>query len=155
MKESTWCLLLSKAVCKEPRVFLEIFVSLESWLILSWKRFQYQQSYSEDPRIEKMQGKRDIATTKDVLCKSHEGKRSNMAIGGMGVGGGGRQTSKSLNIYCSNSYVYILVKNSISVGLFVFVYEWTRLFSWEFTHRLQGHILRFIQFLTWRSLGAL
>ena len=34
-----------------------------------------------------MQGKRDIAATKDVLCKSHEGKRSNMTIGGMGVGG--------------------------------------------------------------------
>ena len=101
MKESTWCLLLSKADCKGPRVFLEIFVSFKSLLILSWKKFQYQQSYSEDPRIEKMQGKRDIATTKDVLCKSHEGKRSNMAIGGMGVGGGGgRQTSKSLNIYC-------------------------------------------------------
>ena len=37
--------------------------------------------------------------------------------------GGGGQTDESLNIYCSNSYVYILVKNAISVGLFVFVYE--------------------------------
>ena len=121
MKESTWCLLLSKADCKGPRVFLEIFVSLESLLILSWKKFQYQQSYSEDPRIEKMQGKRDMATTKDVLCKSHEGKRINIAI--LGGEGGGGQTDESLNIYCSNSYVFILVENSISVGLFVFVYE--------------------------------
>ena len=53
-----------------------------------------------------MQGKRNIATKKDILCKSHEW-----------------QTDESLNIYCSNSNVYILVKNSISVGLFVFVYE--------------------------------
>ena len=74
---------------------------------------------------------------------------------GEGGGRGWKQTDESLNIYCSNSYVYILVKNSISVGLFVFVYEWTRLFSWKFTHKLQGHIFRFIQFLTWRSLGAL
>ena len=73
-----------------------------------------------------MQGKRGIATKKDILCKSHEGKRIDNA---MGVG----QFDKSLNIYSSNSYVYILVKNSISVGIFVFVYEWTRLFSWEFT----------------------
>ena len=81
MKESTWCLLLSKADCKGPRVFLEIFVSFKSLLILSWKKFQYQQSYSEDPRIEKMQGKRDIATKRDIMCKSHEGKRINNAIG--------------------------------------------------------------------------
>ena len=33
------------------------------------------------------------------------------------------QTDESFNIYCSNSYVYILVKNSVSVGIFVFLYE--------------------------------
>ena len=151
MKESTQCLLLSKADCKGPRFFpwnfrfLGIMTNPQLEKVSVSAELFWRSKNRENARKKRWHNK------KNVLCKSHEGKRINIAI----FGGGGGQTDESLNIYCSNSYVHILVKNSISVGLFVFVYEWTRLFSWEFTHRLQGHILRFIQFLTWRSLGAL
>ena len=69
-----------------------------------------------------MQGKRDDTTKKTYCVKVMKEKELIMQLG-WGRRRGWKQTDESLNIYCSNSYLYILVKNSISVGLFVFVYE--------------------------------